>query len=540
MLDVFRRTTTNLFAWILLALLALVLGISFGVPTDTISFGESPLVHVLGTRIGTQEYRTQFNLLRGHGLLPDDPVRQRIFGAREEVLESLVEREVLADAGEAMGLAATTQDAEDLIVDGQYIMLGDAIVWQYPDRGFNYEAFSNLVRTLQTTEKAFIEAQRRELLARTVRDLVSSSVTVPELELRQRYEDEANKLSIRYVRYAYADFAALVDPSESEIDAWVSDHRDELAKAYEAQGSRFVKLPPQQRVWVITVPKGDRTRIDEAARRIDAGEDFRAVARSVSSDPSARSGGDLGWVTTKAGTGLDPVIDERLAELEVGAVSDVLEGSDALYLVRVTDAREGDVPEDEALRELAAEARKTAQGKLLAEARAREDLAKIEAGGQPDEVFPGMGGVHETGLFSKGEPVPALGKAPALVEAVWAASTDVPFLGEVFHVGEAAVLAGLERKDVATDEGYAKVRKQLYDEARQIKGFQVAAALAKRRCTEAKASGRISANDEKVTSVLMYEIAGEDQPSPQTSYSVCDRVGNRGGLLRYANLLGRG
>src|SRR5690606_41696753 len=100
------------------------------------------------------------------------------------------------------------------------------------------------------------DLQRREWPARTVRDLVEASVGVAEGELRQRYDAEANRLSLRYARFSHADFARLVDPSPSEVSQWLEAHRSELEQEFDRQGTRFLKLPPQAKVSVIEIQIG--------------------------------------------------------------------------------------------------------------------------------------------------------------------------------------------------------------------------------------------------------------------------------------------
>jgi tetratricopeptide (TPR) repeat protein len=65
-----------------------------------------------------------------------------------------------------------------------------------------------------------------------------------------------------------------------------------------------------------------REQAKDALRRVAAGEDFSAVARNVSVDPSAARGGDLGWV--RPGD-LQPPLNAAARGLSPGAVSPVLE-----------------------------------------------------------------------------------------------------------------------------------------------------------------------------------------------------------------------
>ncbi len=570
MLDFLRQSSTSFWAWLILLVLAGAFGLSFGLPSDSLSLGSKPIVEVYGTTIRDEDYRAQYSLVAGTMRIPKDARMQQMFGVKEEVLESLIERELLAHAGEEMGLAATERDAEELVADGHLIVLGNSVSWTGLDQ-FNYKAFQNFLAAIQIPENRFLQTQSREVLAQTMRDVVRGAVIVPEPVLRAQYEASANKLSLHYARYEIGPFADLVDPASDDVDAWLAEHDEDLKKALETQGARFTKLPEQIRVSLIAVDKpapeagealaaGARAKIDDARARIDAGASFREVAREVSSDAvTARKGGDFGWTGVKVGTGLDPALDEALRGLEVDTLSEVIEGDNDFFIARVEGKREGDVPEEDALRELAVEAIKQSKGKALAKVAAEEDRDAVLGGKALDEVFSAPGAtpgledtpidgeapteaaaparpkaeLRETGLFSKAAPIPKLGLMPDLVEAAWASEPDTAMLPEVYESAGALIIAGLESKEAASDEGFAEIREDLYRGAWARKGMKVTANWAERLCLEAKGKGDISVSEDKVARVVTYDVETKDGEEDQFKpYSVCDRVGNQGGLLR--------
>jgi peptidyl-prolyl cis-trans isomerase D len=591
MLDFFRRSASSVFAWIILGVLALVFGLSFGPASDNLSFSGGSYVKVHGEGIGDEEFRFQANLIDRIVQIPEDPRYQELMGLKEEILDAAVEREVLFDAGHDLGLEATVADAEDLVLAGHFIVLGETFDW-LGKLEYDYDLFTkSFLPGLQVAEPTYLDLQRRELLARTVRDLVASSVAVSEDELRKAYEEDANRLSLRYARYEAMRFGDLIDPTQADIDAYRDANADELRKQFVAQSSRFSKLPKQARTWLIEVRKpesaaaeddaeknddaapsgkgssatGDggappdpqvkaRGSIDAARARIVGGEDFRKVAREVSQHDSSVRGGELGWVALSSGTGVDPVVDAALEALEPDKVSEVLEGSKAYYLVLVGVRREGDVDEAGAISELAEEALRRSKGRELARVAAEEDLAAITGGAALTDVFSGgsaLGGeagieqagtdarrkveLSETGSFAKGSPAPGLGQAPEILTAAWAATPDQSLIDQVFAVGDDYVLAGVVDKAEANDAGYAEARPDLYRLAVERKGQLVTSRWTHRRCLEAKGAGEISGNDDRLAKLMIYETklakddAGKQVMKP---YQVCDRVGNRGGLLR--------
>jgi peptidyl-prolyl cis-trans isomerase D len=541
MLDFLRKSATSVFAWLILIVLALGFGLTFGLPTtDQLTLGKSKFVSVHGASIGDEEYRYEVLALRRFGKLPP-----------ANVLEAVIERELLAEVATDMGLSATVRDAEDLTIAGQSIILGMTYEW-LDGLDFNYELFTkSFLPSVQVSEKQYLEIQRKELLARTLRDLVGSSVAISEGELRQIYDDGANRISLRYARYSPLAFGDLVDPSPEQIDAYVEKNADALKAELGKQGARFSKLPKQARVWVISVAKGDASgdakgKVAAARARLAKGEDFRTVAREVSTHETARRGGDFGWASESAGTGLDPAVDAALPELAIDTPSEPIEGENAIWLVEVSGRREGDVAEADALRELAEEAIKREQGRALAQTAVDEDLAQLASGAALTDVFsggaalPGGEGIEnagaprdpskvelsDTGTFRKGEPIPGLGPVKAIADAVWAAEPDQSMLPQTFEVGEDLVLVGVQSKEAATDAGFAEQRKDIYRQLVQQKAAVINSVWTRRKCLEARGSGDISASEERIEKLVAApdEEKGEDVP-PRKPYTVCDKVG---------------
>ncbi len=585
-----REASKSMVMWVILGVLALGFGLSFGLPSDAITLGDKPIAKVYGESLSGSDFAYQEAAIKLSPMVQipkNDPRMQELMGVKEETVEAIIERRVLAKAGEEMGLGARVEDAEDLTFRGHLIVMGDTFDWLGGQK-FNYEqSFKRwLLRTLRVNERDYLEIQRKELIARTVRDVVASSVVVPEPELRAAYEEQANQMSLRYVRFQNAHYADLVDPKPEEIDAYVSEHKDELKQQFTSQGVRFSKLPKQVRLRFIKVnrPKAvaedaddatkkafaeqdaeAKAKIEAAVKAMADGKDFRQVAREVSEDPStARRGGDYDWVSLEGtGSGLETIVDDTAKSLESGQTSEIVTGDEAYYVVRVDGVREGDVPEADALRELAVDALMRDGGKTLARQAADEALLKLkEESATLEKLFdapdalgatnPGieslgeLGGnteasnkpkISETGLFAKGKPVPGIGPQPELIKAAWDADAKAEIIDQVFETDDGFILAKVDRKELASDEGFAEQREQIYRTLAERKALQLNSKFAHSRCVEAKGRGHISSYPEKLKRFLTYDTnlnkdeQGKQQMRP---YAMCDRVGMRGSLMRLA------
>lgn len=584
MFGIERGKGGSIVVWLILGVLALAFGLTFGLPSDQLSFGESGLVKVYGDNVSKSDFAYQKRAIGSVVALPEGE-RAQSEGIHEEVLEAIVERLLLNEVGGEIGLTADLHDAELLTRDGYYMVLD--MDRPYPWAGeakFNYQAFKNdyLPRLFLVSEPRYLEIQRQELVARQVRDLVTSSVVVPEPELWAAYEKKNNLLSLQYARFTSADYAELVDPTTAEVEAWMEEHQAELDEMYEREAARFLKLPAEVDLRLIEVskpvspPEGAGEEVQalwqenlakarakaEAARAaiVDSGESFADVARRYSEDPdTVRSGGRFGWTqVTNTGSGLDRAIDEAAAKLEDGQVSELIEGEQAFYVIQVAGHREGDVPEDEAKRELATEAVRSARGKELARAAADEAMLAIKEGADMDELFesaPALGDdpetiedfgisenplakpkpeVQDTGLFNYGDTIQGIGANPALTNAAWDADMDAPIIDKVFDVPGGVLIAKVTERQVASKEDFAEAREELYPQVVRNRGLQVLSAFTKRKCYIAKAKVEVRANEGAIKKIMNYgvEVPKDENGVPLLPpYRVCSRVGDRGGLI---------
>ena len=72
------------------------------------------------------------------------------------------------------------------------------------DGAFDYDSFTRFAQfQLGLSPKAFIDEQRRELLANRVRNLVRGGVNVSEAEVKREFETQGNQVNLEYVRYAF-------------------------------------------------------------------------------------------------------------------------------------------------------------------------------------------------------------------------------------------------------------------------------------------------------------------------------------------------
>lgn len=187
----------------------------------------------------------------------------------------------------------------------------------------------------------------KDLIDRGETDFASAAI---------RYSDAGNALQGGDLEWRSIDeipsaFASLVrEMSPGEVSAPVrgpsgfqiiqlTDRRDQdgqLVTEYRARGIVVAKSE------VVSSAQA-RRRIDELRSRIEAGEDFAALAREHSDDTTNRAqGGDMGWFQLNAwGSG----VAAQLQQLSDGQLSQPFETEFGWHLIERTDSRQTDVTE---------------------------------------------------------------------------------------------------------------------------------------------------------------------------------------------------
>lgn len=161
------------------------------------------------------------------------------------------------------------------------------------------------------------------------------------------------------------------------IDRVVTDAvtQEALQAAYDAQ---FAEVEPGTEYNASHLLVATEEEAAAAKARIDAGEDFAALAAELSSDNTASNGGNLGWFA--AGMMVEP-FEVAVMALEPGQVSDPVQTQFGWHLIALLETRPTAIPALDDLRaELTATVQQAAVESLLADLEAAADITRPEEG----------------------------------------------------------------------------------------------------------------------------------------------------------------
>ena len=319
---------------------------------------------------------------------------------RDAALRDLIDRTLLLQAARDAGFAFSQAALDQVIlktaefqVDGQFnAQRFDQVIQRL---GYSRADFRRLLEqemligqlqagiagtafSSDAQVKAFIglDQQTRDF-RQVVMAANPAAATVSDEEVAQYYE--ANEQRFRTPEQVVVDYVEL--KKERFFDQ-VEISESALEELYQKQ---VADLAEQRRAAHILVEVNDQ-RDDAQAKaaaealraRIEAGEDFAAVAREASDDAgSAPEGGDLGF----AGPGVyDPAFEQALYALQKEQVSEPVRSEFGWHLIKLLDTQAPEVPALEALRpELERQLREAGVEQRFVEASRQLEASAYEA-----------------------------------------------------------------------------------------------------------------------------------------------------------------
>ena len=423
-------------------------------------------------------------------------------GIAEQVLQGMVTSRMVQ--GEAARLGLTVSDAE----------LGEAIrrhpSFQRDGSFIGSEEYERLLAYNHITVIDFEASLRQDLLADKLKALVAAGVALDLDKLREDYRKENDKAELEYIAFRAADVKEEPALADAELRAYYAGNRERFRGeekragqalaltfadfkkqvaikeqdlfAYYQQNKSLFRVPGKTRVSRIRVPYGDADR-EQVLQQLEATaaaltpETFAAKAREISKDDKAQEGGDWGyWGWQSFSAQEKSLIDS----LRAGGISSPVDAGGAFALLYVSEKTEEQqesydavkprirtVLENDRLRELV--------GQRLAQARQRIGKEK----GLQDAAAQLGAKVTDTGLLTRGQPIPGLDENGTLSQQLFAmAENDVSDPVE-FPAGFAilrltrVVKPQVEpfeavRDKVAREAGVARKLEQLQGRARQV------------------------------------------------------------------------
>jgi peptidyl-prolyl cis-trans isomerase D len=374
------------------------------------SGGPKCIAEVSGNCIEESDYLAAYRLMAPPNANSEDIKALRL---PRMVVDGLIERWLLNQDAERLGIAVSDEELSRQLADGYARVSLPAAFEDFfamrlallpaptgPARSlqlrestgkkFDIKRYERTVRELTNkTPKDFREFERQEAVAARMRELVRSRVRISEAEAKGAFERERTKATVDYVKLERAWYASwVVDPGDEAVKAWAEQHKDEVEESWNARKDTFLpecrvtrnilaRLDPEA-TDADAARKQATDKLEQAQKRLGAGESFDEVAQELSEDPGSRGrGGELGCI----GKGRMPkAFDDAVFALEEGKTSGIIETGFGLQLVRVERVLKDDKAEAFGRQQVARDLYLKKEAERLAAEGAKQILAAAKAG----------------------------------------------------------------------------------------------------------------------------------------------------------------
>ncbi|MDH4185278.1 MAG: SurA N-terminal domain-containing protein, partial [Nitrospinota bacterium] len=278
-------------------------------------------------------------------------------------LDALIEETLMRQAAIRAGIDVGDEETRETIM-GMKEFLTDGV--------FDRRKYQDILQLNGYSTADFENSIRQGLLTERFRSLIQRPVTVSDAEVLDAYMKENQPVVVDYVELEEAPLRAGVKPSEAELKTWFESRKadyqlptrrkmrimaaypstfelsvsvtdEEARKYFDNHHSEFEAKEQVEASHILAkvspgapeeTDKAALEKVEKALARAQAGEDFAALAKEISEDSTASSGGSLGRFSRGQ---MVQAFEEAVFALNVGEVSKPFKTPFGWHIVKLTD-----------------------------------------------------------------------------------------------------------------------------------------------------------------------------------------------------------
>lgn len=273
----------------------------------------------------------------------------------EQTLELMINRALLEEQAQAMGMQVSDATITQ-ILQNEPIFLDNGV--------FSNALFAQFLQSRGMTKDRLFAEQRRELNLRTLMNGILTNAIYPNLQVNRLIDLQLESRPLWVKRIGWQPYASQVSVSDDEIDRYYNAHKDalispemvdltyielpitdievnvnddELKQAYTAY-LRQNQLGQKRLAQILLTGDNVASRVQQAQKELADGADFASVAKKYSDDPSGQTGGDIGSYNPAVFGSDASRVDNAIATLSVGEVSQPVPTQFGTHLFQVIGA----------------------------------------------------------------------------------------------------------------------------------------------------------------------------------------------------------
>ena len=228
------------------------------------------------------------------------PSQEEALSLKLGILDQLIDSEILLERADKMNLVASDAEVDEKFTESKSPYTEEEFQKKLEETGLTVDDLRNDIRRQLSIQKLL----NREVV---------SKISISEQDVTDFYDSNRAQFNVVEPRYHIAEIVITSHP-----DPTVYNRKNDKA-TNEAEAGRKASM---------------------LAQKLDAGADFAQTAMDYSEDPSASTGGDLGFEPESAFNKSDPVLKRAVLSLKAGQETQPIHTKDGGYVILKLIAKE--------------------------------------------------------------------------------------------------------------------------------------------------------------------------------------------------------
>ena len=228
------------------------------------------------------------------------PSQEEALSLKLGILDQLIDSEILLERADKMNLVASDAEVDEKFTESKSPYTEEEFQKKLEETGLTVDDLRNDIRRQLSIQKLL----NREVV---------SKISISEQDVTDFYDSNRAQFNVVEPRYHIAEIVITSHP-----DPTVYNRKNDKA-TNEAEAGRKAAM---------------------VAQKLDAGADFAQTAMDYSEDPSASTGGDLGFEPESAFNKSDPVLKRAVLSLKAGQETQPIHTKDGGYVILKLIAKE--------------------------------------------------------------------------------------------------------------------------------------------------------------------------------------------------------
>jgi peptidyl-prolyl cis-trans isomerase SurA len=228
------------------------------------------------------------------------PSQEEALSLKLGILDELINSEILLERANKMNLVASDAEVDEKFTESKSPYTEEEFQKKLQETGLSVDDLRNDIRRQLSIQKLL----NREVV---------SKISITEQDVTDFYNKNRSQFNLVEPRYHIAEIVITPHP-----DPTVYNRKNDKATNEAEAGRKAAML----------------------AQKLDAGADFSQLAMDYSEDPSASTGGDLGFEPESAFNKSDPVLKRAVLSLKAGRETQPIHTKDGGYVILKLIAKE--------------------------------------------------------------------------------------------------------------------------------------------------------------------------------------------------------